>query len=551
MVTRVNMPKLGLTMQRGQVLKWFKNEGDKIEKDEPLVEIETEKVVFVVEARAAGILRKIIAKEGEVIGVGGLLGIIADEDEEISQLIEDALRMEKVELPAPEPEIRAEGRSVSISEQIKASPRAKKLAKERGVDLILVKGTGSMGQISEKDVDVFLQSKIEKKKVKETRPYIGVRKTIGQRMSESLRVSPQFTMTTDVDMDELVYVYKEIVPKIAAENGVNITYTEMIAKIVSEVLRRHPLLNASLDGDKILIYESINLGIAVASEQGLIVPVILDTGTKALVEISRDMKTLVEKVRSKTLSLEDVTGGTFTISSLGMMDVDTFTPIINPPESAILGIGKIKERPIASDGNIIMKPVAQLSLTVDHRIVDGMDASKFLQNLKRAMEDPYQSLGIWRFGQARAVWEDGMVVRWQTRKFKSFIDEPFELGGTNQGPNPVEEFMAAFASCFILMLKVAASARELLIDRIEASVQPDSIENISHIHFDLLFHTQESKETIEKLLTIAEKLCPIHRVIRKDIPIDFNLKVISPNLVFSKNCGIATLKGKPSKAFFH
>ena len=527
MVTRVNMPKLGLTMQRGQVLKWFMNEGDKVEKDEPLVEIETEKVVFVVEARAAGILRKIIAKEGEVIGVGGLLGIIADEDEEISQLIEDALRMKKAELPAPEPEIRAEGKSLSISPHVKATPRARKLAKERGVDLTLVKGTGSMGQISEKDVEAFLQSKIEKKKVRETRPYIGVRKTIGQRMSESLRVSPQFTMTTDVDMNELVCVYKEMVPILAAENGVNITYTEMIAKIVSEVLKRHPLLNASLDGDKILIYESINLGIAVAAEQGLIVPVLLDTGNKSLIEISREMKTLVEKVRSKTLILEDVTGGTFTLSSLGMFDVDTFTPIINPPESAILGIGKIKEKPIASDGNILTKPLAQLSLTVDHRIMDGMQASKFLQDLKRVMEDPYQSLGIWKFGLAKAVSEDGMVVRWQTRKFKSVIDEPFELGGTNKGPNPVEAFMGAFASCFILMLKVAASARGLLIDRIEASVKPDSIENINQIAFDLTFYTKESKETLEKLLAIAEKLCPIHKVIRKDIQVDFSLTIAS------------------------
>ena len=529
MVTRVNMPKLGLTMTQGQVLRWFKKEGDKVEKDESLLEIETDKVVFVVEARASGILRKIIAREGDVITVGGLIGIIADEGDEISQIIQDALRTKEAELPAPEPEIHAEARPIATSQHVMATPRAKRLAKERGVDLTLVKGTGSMGQISEKDAEAFLQTKIEKKRVRETRPYIGVRKTIGQRMSESLRVSPQFTMTTDVNMDEFVYVYKEMVPKLAAENGVSITYTEMIAKIVSEVLKKHPLLNAALDEDKILIYESINLGIAVAAEQGLIVPVLSDTGTKSLVEISRDMKTLVEKVRSKTLSLEDVTGGTFTISSLGMVDVDTFTPIINPPESAILGIGKIKEKPMVSNGNILTKPLGQLSLTVDHRIVDGMDASKFLQNLKRAMEDPYQSLGIWRFGQARAVWEDGMVVRWQTRKFKSFIDEPFELGGTNQGPNPVEAFMAALASCFILMLKVAASARGLLIDRIEASVQPDSIENINHIDFDLLFHTQESKETIEKLLTIAEKLCPVHRVIRKDIPIDFNLKVISPN----------------------
>jgi pyruvate dehydrogenase E2 component (dihydrolipoamide acetyltransferase) len=521
------MPKLGLTMTQGQVLKWFKKEGDRVEKGEPLLEIETDKITFVIEAQTSGVLRKIVVKEGEVTAVGGLLGVVADADEDISEAIQDALRKKEAEPPSPEPEIRAKGRSVSISQQVMATPRAKRLAKERGVDLTLVKGTGSMGQISEKDVEAHLESKIEKKRVKETRPYIGVRKTIGQRMSESLRVSPQFTMTTDVNMDELVYVYKEIVAKMAADNGVNITYTEMIAKIVSEVLKRHPLLNASLDGGKILIYESINLGIAVASEQGLIVPVLLDTGTKSLIEISRDIKTLAEKVRSKTLSLEDVTGGTFTISSLGMMEVDTFTPIINPPESAILGIGKIEERPLALDGTILTKPIAQLSLTVDHRIMDGMDASKFLQDLKRSMEDPYQSLGIWKFGLARAVSEHGMVVKWQTRRFKSVIDEPFELGGTNKGPNPVEAFMGAFASCFILMLKVAASARGLLIERIEASVEPNSIEDINQIAFGLTFYTQESKETLEKLLAIAEKLCPIHKVIRKDVRVDFSLRIAS------------------------
>jgi pyruvate dehydrogenase E2 component (dihydrolipoamide acetyltransferase) len=525
MATKINLPKLGLTMKQGQVLRWFKEEGQRVEKNEPLVEIETEKLTFEVEAQASGVLRKIFAKEGDVIPVGGLLAIIADVNEEISHVIQDALRTQEVELATTQREICGEETTSTHSQYVKATPRAKKLARERQVDLTLLKGTGHMGEIVEKDVETFLQSKVGRKKVRETRPYIGVRKTIGQRMCESLSTSPQFTITTDVNMEELIYVYNEITPTIVEANGIHITYTDMIAKIVSGLLKRHSILNASLDGDRILLYETINLGIAVASEQGLIVPVIFDTGEKSLVEISREIKNVVEKVKSRSLSLEDVTEGTFTISNLGVADIDIFTPIINPPESAILGIGKIKDKQMVSDGNVMIKPIAQLSLTLDHRIMDGMDAAKFLQDLKRAIEDPYQALGIWKFGETRAVSEDGMVVRSQTRKFKSMIDEPFELGGTNKGPNPVEAFMSAFASCFILMFKVAASARGLLIDKIEASVQPDSVENINQIAFDLTFYTKESKETLEKLLTIAEKLCPIHRIIRKDIQIDFSLKI--------------------------
>lgn len=526
MITKVEMPKLGLTMQQGQVLRWLKKEGEAVEKDESLVEIETDKVVFVVEARAPGILRKIIAKEGDVIPVGGLIAIIADIGEDISNLIQDALGTRKAKFQEMDSEIDVEEAPRLISQHAKATPRAKKLAREKGVDLTLVKGTGSEGQILERDVAAFLESDVGKKKIKERRPFIGVRKTIGHRMSESLKTSPQFTLTTEVNMDELVQIHHVMAPEFGKEYDSRISLTDMIAKIVSEVLKRHPILNASLEGGQILIYENINLGIAVASEQGLIVPVIPDSGRKSLIEISRHLKILIEKVKSKTLRLEDVTGGTFTISNLGMTEVDTFTPIINPPESAILGIGKLREKTTVSEGSILTKPFAQLSLTVDHRIMDGMDAARFLQDLKDAMEDPYPPLGLWKFGQAKAVSEDGLVVRWQARKFKSVIDEPVVLGGTNKGPNPVEAFMGAFASCFILMLKVAASARGLLINRIEGSVQPDSIENINHIVFDLIFYTKESRETLEKLLAIAEKLCPIHKVIRKDIKIDFILKIM-------------------------
>jgi len=526
MITKVEMPKLGLTMKQGQVLKWLKKEGEAVEKDESLVEIETEKVVFVVEARAPGILRKIIAREGDIIPVGGLIAIIADFREDISHLIQEGLETREAKFREAGSERIVEGAPRPISQHARATPLARKTAKEKGVDLTLVKGTGSEGQILERDVAAFLESDVWKKKIRERRPFIGVRKTIGQRMSESLRASPQFTLTTEVRMDELLDVHRSMAPESGGEDDTRITLTDMIAKIVSEVLKRHPILNASLEEGQILIYENINLGVAVASEQGLIVPVILDSGRKSLIDISRHLKILIEKVKSKTLNLEDVTGGTFTISNLGMTEVDTFTPIINPPESAILGIGKLREKPIVLEGGILTKPFAQLSLTVDHRIMDGMDAARFLQDLKDAMEDPYQPLGIWKFGQAKAISEDGLLVQWQARKFKSVIDEPLMLGGTNKGPNPVEAFMGAFASCFILMLKVAASARGLLIHTIEGSVQPDSIENITHIVFDLIFYTKESSETIEKLLTIAEKLCPIHKIIRKDVKIDFRLKII-------------------------
>jgi pyruvate dehydrogenase E2 component (dihydrolipoamide acetyltransferase) len=371
MVTKVVMPRLSLTMKTGTVIQWFKKENETVQKGEPLVEVLSEKITYDVEAPASGILRKILTQEGSDVPVDQAIGLIGSADEPILQ---EATEPE----PAPEsvqapPQLQ---RLEEVSERVLASPAARRLAKELHVDLSQVKGTSPDGRVVEDDVKLFAEQLGTELKVQEIIPMVGIRKTTAERLSLSARTAPHSTVVMEVDMSNAARIHGET----------RLSYTEMLVKAVASALREHRIMNATLDGEQIKVFEDVNVGVAVAAEKGLVVPVIRNADKKSLKEIASVLQTMVEKARQGELAKDDLSGGTFTITNLGMYGVDVFIPIINPPETAILGVGRVVEKPVAVNGQVTVRPMMQLSLAYDHRIVDGAPAAQFLQTVKKILE---------------------------------------------------------------------------------------------------------------------------------------------------------------------
>jgi pyruvate dehydrogenase E2 component (dihydrolipoamide acetyltransferase) len=364
MVTKVVMPKLSLTMKEGTIGQWYKKEGETVKKGEPIVEIISEKATYDLESPATGILRKILIEEGADAQVNAVLAIITAPDE---TLTEQEILVEKPQL------------AQLSKKRVIASPAAKRLAKEHDINLSLVKGSGPEGRISEEDVRKFIE---ERKgllpKTKEILPLIGFKKISAERIATSFRTAPHSTLMMEVDISKASEL----------RNKLQVSYTTIIVKAAAKALKEHSLINSTLEDNKIRIFEDINIGVAVAAPQGLIVPVIHNADQKSLKEINAAINELAQKARQGKLTKEDLSGGTFTITNLGMYNVSFFTPIINPPEAAILGVGKITQKPAIINGKMETKPSMILSLSYDHRIVDGAPAAQFLHRIKELLENP-------------------------------------------------------------------------------------------------------------------------------------------------------------------
>ncbi len=394
MATTVIMPKLGLTMTEGTIERWLKKEGDRVQKGEPLVEIITEKINFQYESPASGILKKILRYEGEVVPVATPIAIIAEEGEDLTEM--EGIMPEIQAEPTAPPLIHKETKAGS-SERILASPLAKKMAKEKGIDLRTLRGSGPRGRIVQADV----LKAIERLKEKEVPspppvqppsgrllPLKGIRKIMAKRMAESFQNIPHFYLSIEVEMSALQELRERLKEEIERRLNIRITMTDLLVKITASALKDHPILNSKFEGDQIRLMEEINIGVAIALEEGLIVPVIHQADRKSLREISLALRDLTQRAREGKLSLEDVEGGTFTLSNMGMLGIDQFNPIINPPQCSILGVGKTVEKPVVKGREIVIRPMAWLTLSSDHRIVDGATAAQFLNDLKRLIEEP-------------------------------------------------------------------------------------------------------------------------------------------------------------------
>jgi len=443
MATEIIMPKLGLTMTEGSVVRWLKQDGNAVKKGEPIFEVQTDKVVLEVEAPDDGVLR-ILTAEGVTVPVLTIIGWVVAQGEavpvgvaSVPAAAEAAIQAAPVATTAPVVESMA---SVSGG-RVPASPAAKRIARENGIDLVAVQGTGPGGRIVAKDVEAAAEAlrvkaspvarrmardagldlsgvtgtgpagRITKEDVEralaappaptsapapvtvippdaEKIPVAGIRKVIFERMAYSSNTVARVTEFVEVDATSLVEVRTRLKDTLQKAEGLPVGYNDLLIMIVAKALKEHRLVNSTVAGDEIRLLPQINIGLAVDTDRGLIVPVVRDADTKNLAEIVRDVRALVGRAAEGRSLPDDMTGGTFTITNLGMYEIDGFTPIVNLPESAILGVGRIQAKPVVRDGDIVVRQMMLLSLSFDHRSIDGAPAARFLQRVKHLIEDP-------------------------------------------------------------------------------------------------------------------------------------------------------------------
>ncbi len=388
MASEVKLPRLGQGMESGTIVKWLKSEGDPVEKGEPLYELDTDKVTQEVEAEATGVLLKIAVSEGEV-AVGRTIGFIGAKGEEVAA----AAPPEKPSAPAAAPAapVAAPAPKATVQSsngRIKASPLARRIARERGIDLAELSGTGPDGRIVAVDVTSVGRLGVVEPSIRfgePTRlPLTSIRKTIARRLTQAWTV-PAFQLTVDVDMtraDALVQAQREL------NAGVRITVTDLLTKLCAHALMRHPDMNVQFAEDELLVFPTADVGIAVAAPQGLVVPVVRSAERLSLAEIAGVRGDLVTRAREGKLRAEDLDGGTFTISNLGMFGIDQFVAVLNPPQASILAVGQTREQVVPRDGELLVLPLMTMTLTCDHRAVDGATGAAFLGTIKAFLEFP-------------------------------------------------------------------------------------------------------------------------------------------------------------------
>lgn len=413
----VRMPKLSDTMTEGVVAEWHKKVGDKVESGDLLADIETDKATMEFESFQDGVLLHIGVEKGKSAAVDSILAILGAEGEDVSAILAaeaeaPATKTEEAapapapatapapvpaaapaeapkSAPAPAP-VAATSSFASEGGRLKASPLAKKLASDKGIDLGSVQGSGEGGRIVKRDIDNYVpraaatSSAVSGVESYTEEPVSQMRKTIARRLGESKFTAPHFYLTMDIDMDNAIASRKQI-----NESGIaKISFNDFVVKAVAASLKKHPKVNSSWLGDKIRYNQHVHVGVAVAVEEGLLVPVVRFTDTKSLSQISAEVKEYAQKAKDKKLQPSDWEGNTFTISNLGMYGIEEFTAIINPPDAAILAVGGIKQVPVVKNGQIVPGNVMKVTLSCDHRVVDGATGSEFLLTLKQYLENP-------------------------------------------------------------------------------------------------------------------------------------------------------------------
>jgi pyruvate dehydrogenase E2 component (dihydrolipoyllysine-residue acetyltransferase) len=396
MATEVILPRLGQGMESGTIVKWLKAEGEQVEKGEPLFELDTDKVTQEVEAEASGVLLRIAVAEGEV-PVGRTVAFIGAEGEEAPSVPdtsspEPGSRDQSVveSESAAESRVPATSLSSAANGRIKASPLARRIARERGIDLRSLRGTGPDGRIVAEDVErapagaaPSAAAPLAAGEV-ERRPVTNVRRTIARRLTQAWEV-PVFQLQASADMTRVNALVARLRER---DPDVRVTVTDVLTKVCAAALMRHREVNAEWTDEAILLHPSANVGIAVAAPQGLVVPVIRGAERLSLAEIAAIRTDLVGRARDNKLRTEDLEGGTFTISNLGMFAVESFVAVLNPPQAAIVAVGATEDRAVVSGGEVLVRPMVTLTATFDHRAVDGAPAAGFLEALKEGLEDP-------------------------------------------------------------------------------------------------------------------------------------------------------------------
>ena len=429
------MEALSPTMEEGRLVAWKKKEGDKVTAGETLAEVETDKAVMELVARGEGVLRKIVLGEGATVPVGALVAIVGAADEDISAMAATAAPSQGVggrvkgEAAPATPAPRAPGVAAAApvaapvvslpltpshptptSSRVRSSPLARRMARDRGVDLTLITGSGPAGRVVKRDVETAgtgaqahggtgsaaaLPARAPAASVPllpsgfQDEPLTAMRKTIARRLTQSIGPVPHFFLTTEIDMERAWEARAQLK---SLGDAYQISFNDLVVKAVALALRQHPAVNSAFLEDRIRHYGDVHVGIAVAVEDGLITPVIRHADRKGMLEIAAESKLLAERAHARKLQPDEYTGATFTVSNLGMFDIDEFTAVINPPEAGILAVGRIAQRPVVVDGAVQARRTMRVTMSCDHRVVDGATGAKFLKTLKLMLENPLAML---------------------------------------------------------------------------------------------------------------------------------------------------------------
>jgi len=412
-------------MEEGRVVKWHKRDGDPVKTGETLAEVETDKAVMDLVARADGVLRQVAAAEGQTVAVGSVVAVIAAPGEAVGagqatvpptttsgSGKRETGNVATVTAPAPVAVVPAPAAAAADATRVKASPLARRMAKETGVDLKLVAGSGPGGRVVKKDLErapsqgtpvaspagaavPFPVSRVpfpERSGVAyQDVPLTQIRKTIAKRLATSLGPIPHFFLTTEVDMERASEA-RDALSKQLGDQGVKVSFNDIIIKATAHALTKHPACNAWFQEDHIRYWNEVHIGMAVAVEDGLITPVIRNAALKSLADIGREAKELAERARNRRLQPNEYTGATFSVSNLGMFDIDQFTAVINPPEAGIIAVGSIVQKPVVVDGQAAVRRRMRITMSCDHRVIDGATGAAFLKTLKQMLENPLAML---------------------------------------------------------------------------------------------------------------------------------------------------------------
>lgn len=439
MATQVIMPKLSPTMEEGQLSRWLKKEGDKVSMGEPLAEIDTDKATMEMQALGDGVLRKILIQEGESAPLGQLIAIIGEPDEDISSLTSQAAAAQPVKTSTATPtktetaSNEPEAAQVAVAEvgekagengrqapqrveaaptgRLIVSPLAARMAAESGIDLRSVNGSGPGGRIIKRDVEELIGQResaaapsagttpqrhlraieggqkagLAQTSAYHDEPISEMRRTIAKRLVTSLGPIPHFFLTTEIEMDRAAEMRTGIN---ALDPGLKISVNDIIIKVAAAALMQHPPVNASFQEKSIRYYEHADIGVAVAIEDGLITPIVRSADQKSLSEIAAEVRDLAERARNRKLRPDEFMGATFSISNLGMFGIDEFTAVINPPEGAILAVGAMSPKPVVRNDEVVVRQMMRVTMSCDHRVIDGATGAKFLQTFKKILENP-------------------------------------------------------------------------------------------------------------------------------------------------------------------
>ncbi|MGK5510291.1 dihydrolipoamide acetyltransferase family protein [Brevibacillus formosus] len=413
MAVEVLMPKMGMAMKEGTVSHWNKQVGDLVSKGEVIASISSEKIEADLEAPADGVLLKIAVSEWEGVPPGTVIGYIGHPSEQIAEemaataTFETAAPEKKPEEPVASAKSTTIAASPASTKEVKISPVARKLAEAAGLSVESLIGTGPVGRITKEDVEKAIADREAKQaiaaeddrppavvveKTMEQLPVTGMRKVIASRMMASLQESAQLTITTRADVTDLIALQKKMNEVTQKEHDIKLTLTDLIARATVLALQRHKQVNSAYIDDRIHRYGHVHLGIAVALEQGLVVPVVRYAESTSVLDLSRRIKALAAQAREGTLGMEEMQGSTFSITNLGAYGIDFFTPVLNPPEAGILGVGAVQETPVFIGEEVQRRSILPLSLTFDHRVLDGAPAAEFLYTLRKYLEEPYRML---------------------------------------------------------------------------------------------------------------------------------------------------------------